>query len=70
MSVDDVKQLESELAAAREAARAGYLKEIEENLSRLRAIGFDYRLETAKKLGRPKKGGAGGEEKAGAQAKN
>jgi hypothetical protein len=57
-TVESVKDLESKLAAARETARAGLIKNLEATLEELRAIGFDYDYVThqnGKPKGRPRK---------------
>jgi hypothetical protein len=64
-AVQDVKQLEEKLAAARESARAAFIQIINENLAQLKAIGFSYELAENgaapnRRLGRPRKEKADG----------
>jgi hypothetical protein len=57
-NVESVKELETKLATARESAHAELIKQLENTLSQLRAIGFDYDYVThqnGKPKGRPRK---------------
>ena len=60
-AITQIREMEERLAAARESARAALLDVVQENISQLRAIGFDYDLvahqngAAPSKRGRPRK---------------
>jgi hypothetical protein len=57
-AVENVKRLEEQWLAAKEAAKKGFLTTIDEALGQLRAIGFEYELTAKDGQPAPKNGHA------------
>lgn len=55
-AVENVKKLEEQWLAAKEAAKKGFLGTIDEALGQLKAIGFEYDLTAKDGLPAPKNG--------------